>query len=128
MRYRRPRAVAFSLGSCLRRRRIAHVNLPAVTQTCSPTSLSDSVLAGAGRAAAVGRLSVPPNWTSANPAATPTAEPAAAAETAFRALPSWALNQRPEHRAADDSRDAAQQRSVPNEGRRYRIPRPPSGG
>jgi PPE-repeat protein len=98
-------------------------------QTCSPTSLSDSVLAGVGRAAPVGRLSVPPNWTSANPAATPTAEPAAAAKTGFRALPSWASSTNvpgigqlttPENRRSNAvfrMRD-----------RRYRMPRPLFGG
>ena len=98
-------------------------------QTCSPTSLSDSVLAGVGRAAPVGRLSVPPNWTSAKPAATPTAEPAAAAKTGFRALPSWASSTNvpgigqlttPENRRSNAvfrMRD-----------RRYRMPRPLFGG
>jgi PPE-repeat protein len=98
-------------------------------QTCSPTSLSDSVLAGFGRAAPVGRLSVPPNWTSANPAAKPTAEPAVAAKTGFRALPSWASSTHvpgvgqlttPENRRSNAvfrMRD-----------RRYRMPRPLFGG
>jgi PPE-repeat protein len=98
-------------------------------QTCSPTSLSDSVLAGVGRAAPVGQLSVPPNWTSAKPAATPTAEPAAAAKTSFRALPSWASSTNvpgigqlttPENRRSNAvfrMRD-----------RRYRMPRPLFGG
>jgi PPE-repeat protein len=98
-------------------------------QACSSTSLSDSVLAGVGRAAPVGRLSVPPNWTSANPAATPTAEPAAATKTGFRALPSWASSTNvpgigqlttPENRRSNAvfrMRD-----------RRYRMPRPLFGG
>jgi PPE-repeat protein len=96
---------------------------------CAPTSLSDSILAGVGRAAPVGRLSVPPNWTSVNPAATPTAEPAAAAKTGFRALPSWASSTNvpgigqlttPENRRSNAvfrMRD-----------RRYRMLRPPFGG
>jgi PPE-repeat protein len=96
-------------------------------QTWSPTSRSDPVLVG--RAASVGRLSVPPNWTSANPAATSTAEPAAAAKTGFRALPSWASSTNvpgigqlttPENRRSNAvfrMRD-----------RRYRMPRPLFGG
>ena len=101
----------------------------ATAQTRSPTSRSDSVLARVGRAAPLGRLSVPPNWTSANPAATPTADSAAAAKTGFRALPSWATSANapgigqlttPENRRSNAvfrMRD-----------RRYRMPRPLFGG
>ncbi len=101
----------------------------AAAQTCSSTKLSDAVLAGDGRAAPVGRLSVPPNWTSANPAATPTTEPAATAKTGFRALPSWASSTNApgigQLTTPEDRRSNAVFRM---RDRRYRVPRPLSGG
>jgi len=64
----------------------------AAGQTLAPANLSEPVLVGMGRAAPVGGLSVPQNWTTATPPADPTIEPVASRETGFRALPSWAEN------------------------------------
>jgi PPE-repeat protein len=101
----------------------------ATAQTCSSTNLSDSVLAGVGRAAPVGRLSVPPNWTSANPVATSTAEPAAAAKTGFRALPSWASSTNvPGIGQLTTSENRRSNAVFRMRDRRYRMPRPFFGG
>jgi PPE-repeat protein len=98
-------------------------------QTCSPTRLSDSVLAGVGRAAPVGRLSVPPNWTSAKPAATPTAAPAAAAKTGSRALPSWASSTNvPGIGQLTTPQNRRSNAVFRMRDRRYRMPRPLFGG
>jgi PPE-repeat protein len=110
----------------------------AASPTWSPPDPSRPVLASVGRAAPVGGLSVPQNWTVATAADVPTAEPAATTETDFRALPSWT------HPIGTPTNTAA---GVPVTGqvsnaasrrggnavfrirdRRYRMPRPTLGG
>ena len=110
----------------------------AASPTWSPPDPSRPVSASVGRAAPVGGLSVPQNWIAATAADVPTTEPAATAETDFRALPSWA------HPTGTPANSAA---GVPVTGqvsnaasrrggnavfrmrdRRYRMPRPTLGG
>jgi PPE-repeat protein len=100
-----------------------------------PEGIGEPVLAGVGRAAPIGDLSVPQNWTAAIPGSGLDVEPAGT-EPAFRALPPWTANptttapagmpsvgqipsgpQRPGGNAVFRMRD-----------RRYRMPRPALGG
>jgi PPE-repeat protein len=110
----------------------------AAAQTWAPADLSESVLASVGRAAPVGGLSVPQNWTAATPAAGPTTEPMASAETGFRALPPWA---NPTHTPTDTPAGMPVSGQITNTAgrrggnavfrmrdRRYRMPRPALGG
>ena len=106
--------------------------------TTAPTDLSGTVLASTGRAAPIGRLSVPPGWTAATPAAGPTTEPPALAETGFRALPPWThptdtpTNTSAGIPAAGRIDNAAGRRGgnvvFRMRDRRYRMPRPTLGG
>jgi PPE-repeat protein len=103
-------------------------------QTWAPADASESVLAGMGRAAPVGGLSVPQNWTAATPGAGPTTEPVASAETRFRALPPWAnpTNTPTGMPAIGQITNGASGRRGNTvfrmRDRRYRMPRPAPGG
>jgi hypothetical protein len=105
-------------------------------QTIAPQGISEPMLASAGRALPIGGLSTPPGWAAATSAANATTEPAAAAETGFRALPPWVG--KPETSTQAGVPGVAQ---LGNGGgrrgdntvfrmrdRRYRIPRPALGG
>jgi PPE-repeat protein len=110
----------------------------AAAQTWSPTDFSGSVLASVGRAAPVSGLSVPQNWTAATPAAGPTTEPVASAETGFRALPPWANpTNTPTNTSAGMPTIGQTTNGAGRRGgnavfrmrdRRYRMPRPVLGG
>ena len=105
-------------------------------QTTVPQGLSDPVLAGVGRAAAVGGLSTPPNWVTATSQALSAAETAPAAQAGFRVLPPWV--EQPVRLGHSGLPTMAQ---INNAGgrrgdnavfrmrdRRYRMPRPAPGG
>jgi PPE-repeat protein len=110
----------------------------AATQTTAPTDLPQPMLASMGRAAPVGKLSVPPSWTAAAPAPTPTIESVASAEPGFRALPPWANpTNTPANASAGmptvgQTTNAASRRGGNTvfrmRDRRYRMPRPTLGG
>jgi PPE-repeat protein len=111
----------------------------AIAQTWPPADLSNSVFASVGRAAPVGGLSVPQNWTTATPPAGPTTEPVAPAKTSFRALPPWAnpTDTRTTNTSAGMPATARITNAPSGRGsntvfrmrdRRYRMPRPTLGG
>ncbi|OCB38418.1 hypothetical protein A5676_15630 [Mycobacterium malmoense] len=93
--FSRTETSAMSGGTGLYRSNIqsgsAGVPVPRVTtvgaQTAGSAGLRGPVLADAGRAVPIGRLSVPQNWVTANPAANPAGGPAPLREAAFRAAP-----------------------------------------
>jgi PPE-repeat protein len=105
-------------------------------QTVVPQGLSNPVLAGVGRAAAIGGLSTPPNWAATTSEAVSAAEPASAVETGFRVLPPWV--EQPMRSGHSGLPTMAQ---INNSGgrrgdnavfrmrdRRYHMPRPAPGG
>ena len=105
-------------------------------QTVTPQGFSGTVLASAARAVPIGGFSAPPNWSAATSATAPTAEPAAAAETGFRALPSWAERPAPASHSALPTMGQINN-AGPRRGdntvfrmrdRRYHMPRPAPGG
>jgi PPE-repeat protein len=106
----------------------------AAAQTWAPADVFESVLASVGRAAPVGGLSVPQNWTAAIPVADPTTEPVASAATDFRALPAWAnpTNTSAGMPTMGQTGNAASRRGANTvfrmRDRRYRMPRPAPGG
>jgi PPE-repeat protein len=110
----------------------------AATQTTARTNLPQPMLASTGRAAPIGKLSVPSSWTAATPAPTPTTEPVASAEPGFRALPPWANPKNtPTNTSAGvptmgQTTNAASRRGGNTvfrmRDRRYRMPRPTLGG
>jgi len=61
----------------------------AAAQTSMVEGVPEPVIAGLGRAAPIGGLSVPQNWTTATAARSLTAEPVTLADTGVRALPPW---------------------------------------
>ncbi|WP_067971671.1 PPE family protein, SVP subgroup [Mycolicibacter icosiumassiliensis] len=95
------------------------------------------VLAGTGRAAVVGKLSVPHIWISATPATTTAVEVPPSAGTGLRALPAWAD---PSATAASGPAPSsvgpvrgvpapgAQKKVLAMRDRRFRMPRPTAGG
>ncbi len=110
----------------------------ATAPTKAPTDLSETVLASTGRAAPIGRLSVPSGWTAATPGAGPTTEPVASAEPHFRAVPPWA---NPTNTPTNTPAGMPSVGQTPNgagrrggnavfrmRDRRYRMPRPVLGG
>jgi PPE-repeat protein len=109
----------------------------ATASTTAPTEFSETVLASTGRAAPIGRLSVPPGWTAATPAAGPTTEPVPSAEPHFRAVPSWANPANPTNTLAGMPTVGQTPNGAGRRGgnavfrmrdRRYRMPRPALGG
>lgn len=106
----------------------------AADQSTAPTDLSETVLASTGRAAPIGKLSVPPGWATATPATRPSSQPVALAEPRFRALPPWA---NPTSTSAGIPSPGRITNGASRRGgnavfrmrdRRYRMPRPALGG
>ena len=95
------------------------------------------VLAGTGRAAVVGKLSVPHIWVSATPATTTAVEVPPAAGSGLRALPAWADPSAttaggPAPSSVGPVRGVtargAQKKVLAMRDRRFRMPRPTAGG
>jgi PPE-repeat protein len=106
------------------------------SEMIAPQGISQPVLASAGRAAAIGGLSTPPNWAAATSGAVSAGEPVSAVETGFRVLPPWV-----EQPASANHSGPPPMAQINNPGprrgdntvfrmrdRRYRMPRPAPGG
>jgi PPE-repeat protein len=105
----------------------------ATAQTATPTGLSGQLLASVGRAAPVGKLSVPPSWTTATPVARPTNEPAGSGAPGRLFLPPWAEQTRIPSGMPAVGQVTGSTRGGGNavfrmKDRRYRMPRPLVGG
>lgn len=103
----------------------------AAAHTAAPTG---RLLAGVGRAAPVGKLSVPPNWTTTVAPNRNATEPAAEPEPGIRALPPWVNGTSTQPgmptigRITSDTARRSKNLVFRMRDRRYRVPRPVSGG
>ena len=111
-------------------------NAASATQSIAPQGVSGPILASPGRAVPIGSLSTPPSWATATSEASPVAEPVAAAEAGFRALPPWAAEPTQSNRSGlppvAQINHAGSRRGDNTvfrmRDRRYRMPRPAPGG
>jgi len=95
-----------------------------------PAGARGPVLASVGKAAPVGKLSVPQSWLGANAAAEPANGPVAFPDSNFRAIPVAASHPPPNMLGGIPGRGSQPMGSVVLRGgrRRFTMPRPPYGG
>jgi PPE-repeat protein len=121
----------FGTGFNLLNRQLARVAANAAAKAgAAPVGIRGSVLASVGEAAPVGKLSVPPSWVAANPAAGPAGAPTPLPDNAVRAIPAAAAQQ-PSNMLGGLPTGRSEPASsvvLRNGRRRFTMPRPLYGG